>query len=205
MKTFAKVISTVFHPLFVPVYLLAITLWMPVYAFQRYNSTLKFYILGYVFLINVVIPISSLLLMKRYKIISSLQIEEAEERTIPYWLMFFLYSITAYSMGNIPGIHPIIPLAFILSAMIVVVVVFINRFLKISAHSTSMAASATWFFLLFKAFDLNTVIYLIAGVLLTGMVMSARLEAEAHSPREVYLGAATGMVLTLVLGQIFIF
>ncbi len=204
MKGAAKIISYLFHPLFVPVYMLGITLFLPVYALNRYGTELKMYMLAFIFLLDVLLPLISLSFMKRYKIIGSMQLENARERTIPYVLMFFLYSLTAWSLGDMAGMHPIIPIAFVMSALIIVVVNFANRYFKVSAHSAAMAAATTWFYLIFKAFAIDTSLLLMIAVVLTGLVMSSRLAMGAHSPREVYWGAAIGAAVPLVLGAIVI-
>lgn len=204
MRNLASTISYIFHPIFITFYLVAISLFLPIFVFQNYPINIKYYILIYVFLLDVAMPISSLVIMKKYGLIASLHIEKKEERTKPYLLMFFFYTITAISFMSIPGIHPIIPFAFILSAIIIVLVNFINRFIKISAHTTSMAGAAAWFYLLFLVFGINTAMIIIVNVVLLGLVMTARLMLKAHSPSEVYLGFALGIIVSIIAGSYYL-
>jgi len=205
MKTFANLISIIFHPLFIPVYLLAFTLYLPVYTMQRYTEDFKILFLLYAFLIDVIVPLLLLVLMKRFRMISSLTLGKASERQLPYVMMFFIYLTTALSLMNIRGLDGIISLAFMITAAILLVVLILNRFLKISAHSASAAAGATWFFVLFKAFEISLSLQLTVALVLLGLVMSSRLYLEAHSPREVYLGAVIGILITLLGGGIYYF
>lgn len=205
MKFFAHMISYIFHPIFIPLYLITILLFLPVPEFRNYPIYFKYYIIVFVFLLDVVMPLTSISLMKKYGVISSFHIEKAEERTKPYLLLFFLYSITAISFMSIPGIHPIIPFAFILSALMIIVVNFINRFIKISAHSVSMAAVASWFYILDQLFEINFSEVIIITVILLGVVMSSRLFLQVHTPREVYWGSLVGIVIPILGGSIFLF
>lgn len=193
MKTTANLISYIFHPLFYPFYLLIITLFLPVFGMQRYNNDFKYYLLGYVFISNILLPIVSLWLMKKYKLIESLEISNAKERTLPYLMMIGIYIFTAASLSKIQGMAIIVIYAFLLSATLVAILTIINKFVKISAHSTSATAAAVWMFILYKSLEYNTVIYLIISTLLLGLVMSSRLILKSHRPFEVWLGFFTGL------------
>ncbi len=205
MKALANLVSIVFHPLFIPVYLLAFTLYLPVYTMQRYTENFKILFLLYAFLIDVVAPLLLLVLMKKFRMISSLTLGKASERQLPYVMMFFIYLTTALSLMNIRGLDGIISLAFMIAASVLLVVLVLNRFLKISAHSASVAAGATWIFVLFKAFEISLSLHLTVAIVILGLVMSSRLYLEAHSPREVYLGAVVGGLITLLGGAFYYF
>jgi len=171
---------------------------------ERYPEDFKHYFLVYIFVLDVLVPLFSLVIMKKYGLISTLTLGEAHERKLPYVMMLLIYITTAFSLMNIKGIDGIIALAFLITATILLVVLIANHFFKISAHAASTAAGATWFFVLFKAFGYNTVFFLVAGVIMLGLVMSSRLFLKAHTAKEVYLGALVGITITLFGGMVYL-
>ena len=73
----------------------------------------------------------------------------------------------------------------------------LNFLLKVSVHAAGLGGLTG----LFAALWLKTMLPGLLGLMLlslfcTGVVMSARLYLQAHSPSEVYIGAAAGGLLT---------
>ena len=199
MRIVAQIISYLFHPIFYPVYLLVYTLHLPVYAMQRYNGKFSWYLIIYVAISNVILPLIALWLMKRNKWIDSFEIKNAKQRYFPYLLMFSLYVFTAFSLNRLPAMHPILPLAFAASAASVAIITALNRFLKVSAHATAAGAATSWAFVLHHVFEVNTIFVTMVAVFVLGLVMSSRLILGAHTHKEVWLGAAIGISTPLII------
>jgi hypothetical protein len=199
MRFFAQVVSILFHPLFYPLYILIYILYLPVYAMQRYNDEFKWYLIAFVFVSNVLLPLLSMLLMKRYKLIDNMEVHKAQQRYLPFALMFTLYVFSAFSLNRIPGMHPIIIWAFASSASIVALVAGLNPFLKVSAHAAASGAAMSWTLLLFYTFEVNTMLPLVITTFILGLVMSARLILHAHKSAEVWVGAFVGIMIPLCL------
>jgi hypothetical protein len=199
MKFSAKIVSLIFHPIFLPIYLLIFTIYLPVNQMLRYPIEFKIYLLGYTIIINLIIPIISLWIFKKYHIIDNFEIFKADQRTIPYLLMFALFSFTAISLSNIEMLHPIFGLLFSISAAVVAMIAILNRFFKISAHSASSAAAVVWFFIVFKELNFNSILFFILSILILGLVMSSRLILQAHKNIEVWMGMTVGVLIPLIV------
>ncbi len=194
MTIFAKFYSYLLHPIVVPVYLLAHSLFLPVYSMQRYNNDFKLYLIGYIIVVIVILPLLSLWQLKKFAIIDSFHISNQKQRPLPYLLMVVLYSFSAISLSSIAGMHYLIILLFAMSAITVLVLTIINYRIKISAHAAGVSMSLPWFLLIHIIFDLNTTIYLIISFLVLGIVMTSRLVLKAHTHTEVWLGASIGII-----------
>ena len=91
----AKIVSVVFHPLFMPLYGLAILMSAP--TFLRYLPVEAKRILFMVVLINnVFIPLSLLPFLRYRNIISSYHIDDRKERIIPLLTASILYCTTSF-------------------------------------------------------------------------------------------------------------
>ena len=92
MRIFAQIISFVFQPLFLPVYayLLYVLIQHPTTHYFRMDILFpKERFLHVLFLLTVLMPGISLLVMKRSKIISSLQLGDRKER-IPVLILILV-------------------------------------------------------------------------------------------------------------------
>jgi len=93
--TLAKIVSVVFHPVFMPLYGLGILLTAP--TFLKYLQVDARRILFLVVLINnVFIPLALLPFLRYRNIISSYNIDERKERIIPLLTASILYCTTSF-------------------------------------------------------------------------------------------------------------
>ena len=91
MKFTAKLISWVFLPLFMPLYALLLTMYIPSIEEGFYqentiywmNSNLKIAVLSLYFLFSFLAPALSLVFLKKSKLISNFEIDDKNERRIP--------------------------------------------------------------------------------------------------------------------------
>tara|TARA_B100000524_G_scaffold173852_2_gene89192 strand:+ start:1962 stop:2618 length:657 start_codon:yes stop_codon:yes gene_type:complete len=198
MRQLAKAISWIFLPLFMPIYGLLLTLYIPSQEFDISKPSmfeiaegLKAQIL-FLFLVFVTIaPGVSFILMYKRGLLSSVEMEERKERLFPLFIMlsycillFFLFWKKAPN-HFLPLYIYILPLTGAIVALMCMILT--SRF-KISLH----AAGAGIFVGYLCAFASNQIEFHIVlipiGILISGLILSARLYLDKHSPKEVYLG-----------------
>jgi hypothetical protein len=200
--TAAKVISWIFHPLFIPLYGLLI-----IFAAPTLFWYLPFKVKKILFLVlmtnNVLIPLSLIPFLRYRKLIGSWSVEKRKERIIPLIAVLILYSITTFIMVGLQ-IPVFVKGFFISTSFLILIVLVITFWWKISLHSAGagallgivvtlslrMSASLTWF--------------LIPAVLISGMVLASRLKLNMNNPGQVYIGFFAGlaeMSLFLILFQ----
>lgn len=194
----AKTISIVFHPLLMPVYGMMIIFLSPtLLGYLPFN--VKKLLIFIMLINNVLLPISLLPFFIQRRIISSWTLSERKERTLPLIIITLLYSVTSYIIFRYP--MPVFFKSFIFATVFLsVIVTLINLWWKISLHSVGVGALIGLVITL--SYKMLTPLdwYLISAVLAGGLVLSSRLKLNLHSPKQVWLGLATGFFgLTLFM------
>jgi len=188
----AKIVSIVFHPLFMPLYGLAILMLAP--TFLKYlPSEAKRILFMVVLLNNVFIPLSLLPFLRYRHIISSYHIDDRKERIIPLLTTSILYCTTSFIVFRFQV--PFFLKSFIFATSVVAIVIsMINFWWKISIHSVGAGALTATVVAL--AFRMHTPLtwYLLTVILVSGAVLSARLKLNSHNPSQVWIGYLTGFM-----------
>ncbi len=138
IETSAKTISVIFHPLFMPVYGLAIIFSAPtLYGYLPF--TVKKLLFLIILINNVLLPFSLLPYFKYRNIISSWTIENRRERIIPLLITTLLYAATSFIIFRFP--IPVFLKSFIFASFFLsLTVTLINFWWKISIHSVGAGA-----------------------------------------------------------------
>lgn len=195
----ALFLSTLFHPVWVNLFgLLALLMLSPYLSAILQPGIFLFYVL-FIFGTTALIPMLAVGVMKLTGHIQSILLQEQEERNIPYLVTAIMYLFDYYFLSHLHSAAPI--RAYLLAcACIVVLVVIINHFYKISVHAASLGALAGIVVTLvpFANWDLRWM--LIPVVVITGITLSARLFLLAHSKLQLLWGWVLGFgVMMLIL------
>jgi hypothetical protein len=195
LKTAAHIISFIFHPLLLTTYLLLIL----GYYFPAFLSipTANFKIvLSLVFGFTFLLPIVNLLMFKYFGTISSYSMHERTDRIVPFMAITAIYSVMTYLFySRVPIGDSFNKLLVIVTILVLVSTVFTFIY-KISIHSLAAGGLVGILLPLNKAIENGALLWPTAIVLfITGMIMSARLYLNAHSPFEVYSGAVSGFLI----------
>lgn len=194
----AKIISALFHPLFIPVYGMAIILSAPT-LFEYLPFAVKKLLLIIILINNVFLPISLLPFFIHSNIISSWTINSRRERIIPLMITAILYSASSFIIFRFP--IPFFLKSFILAAtFLALMATVINFWWKVSLHSVGSGAIIGMVLIL--SFKMNTPLmwYLISVIIAGGLILSSRLRLNFHSPQQVWFGFLTGFLgLTLFM------
>jgi hypothetical protein len=188
----AKIVSIVFHPLFMPLYGLAILLSAP--TFLKYLPVEAKRVLFTVILIdNVFLPLALLPFLRYRNLISSFNINDRKERIIPLLITSILYCTTSFIVFRYQ--IPFFLKSFIFATSVVAIVVsMINFWWKISIHAVGAGAlTATVFALSFKMHTSLTW-YLLTVIFVSGLILSSRLRLNTHNPSQVWIGFLTGFM-----------
>lgn len=187
----AKTASAVFHPLFMPVYGLLIVFSAPT-LFGYLPFPVKRLLFFIILVNNVLLPLLLLPLFRYRQIISSWNIEKRSERVIPLMMTTFLYASTSFMIHRLP--LPVFLKSFILSAFFIsLTVTIVNFWWKISIHATGAGALLGLVLILsFRMFS-PLVWYIVAAVIVSGLVLSSRIVLNTHSPGQVWTGFFTGL------------
>jgi hypothetical protein len=186
----AKIVSYLFHPLFIPVYGLLIVFFAPTLFWYMPFRVKE--ILFFIFVINnILIPVSLIPLFRYRHIISSVAIEERKERTIPLITVSLLYIVTSVIMYSLQIPVFLKAYSYSLSALSLVLLL-INLRWKISLYSAAAGAFTALVMILSIKMSFGLPGLIILSFIFSGVIISSRLLLNAHRPAEVYPGFITG-------------
>lgn len=194
MNKLATLLSTLFHPLLMPTYGIAIALYT---SYMRiFGDRLLGIVIVGVLLTTCILPSLGIYILYKLGHISDFRLHERTERTIPYLINFACYVacyLYLYRFG-IPGWI----IAFIAGAIVALIIsLFINRYWKISAHMVATGSMVTLVFLM-SFYGLMLTPYIlplqIASVLLAGAIGSSRILLKRHTLGQVGAGFALGIL-----------
>lgn len=193
----ARIISYIFHPIFIPVYLS----WFLIFInplFPAINEEDKWILLLRFVVMYTVFPLITVMLAKGLGFIQSVYLKTQKDRIIPYVVCGVYYFWMWYVLKNQPEFPPyfvMLSLAIFIASSLGLVV---NSFMKVSMHTISVGIMITFVLLLAFLTDVNYGFYIAIAFLLAGAVSSARLITSDHYPIEVYGGLVIGIVAQLV-------
>jgi hypothetical protein len=211
----AQLISILFHPLLIIIYLLMVLIALNPYLFTLTDPREKATFFVYTFVNTLVIPVIAILIMKFLGMIKSLEMETNKERIGPLIVVGSLY---LWLFINFRGnqMVPEIFVSLILGTVIALFVsFFINSFTKVSLHMAGMGGLVAALILMkyqlpydklyFHVFNwfgtlISLDLLILLSLLLAGITGSARLYLKAHDPQQVYMGFLIG-----ILSQFFAF
>lgn len=197
MKKIAYFFSVLFHPLLLPTYAFAIIVFTNPYMFGNYPVDMKWMIVLRVFINTFIFPGICILLLKQLGYVKSLNMEDKQERIIPYicCMTFYFWTFMVYRKSE----EPIILNTTLLGSCVTLAGVFvINIFRKISIHTAGMGCLIGLMLgnTLFSTYNMIGVFLLTC--LIAGLVGTSRLLLNAHENKEIYLGYFVGFIAQMM-------
>ena len=206
LKRFFKVVSVVFHPLFMPLMLFGLTCFLGSFGVARYGFKVQMYFALGIFLFSFVVPSISVSIFVAFGMVKSAEMSGRHERHLPY-LVGVLSMATLYYLLARVQVHFLISLPILGSVMAGCGLLLLNFFFKISAHTTCVGAVLGFLAAAYPFFRGDVLLVFMVAVAIAGMVGTARLYLNAHSATQVWCGYALGassMFLVLKVGAWFL-
>jgi hypothetical protein len=203
LKFAAKIISWVFHPVFIPVYVLIFLLREQSYLFVALTGGKKTLTVIQFAVMYALFPVVTALLLKALGFIGSIYMKTQRDRIIPYVICMIYYFWVWYVIKN-QSIYPDELVQFTLSVFISSVLgLMSNAYMKISMHAMAVGAMATFILLLALQGSISSGIYISAVLLITGLVCTARLVVSDHTNKEIYTGLFIGVASMLLAKSVY--
>jgi hypothetical protein len=198
LRAAAMVISYIFHPLFVPVYIIWFLLSTQPYMFARFTAYEKTIALLRFFVIYSFFPLITVLLAKGLGFLKSIHLKTQKERIIPYIASNIYYFWMCYVLRQQPE--------FPKEAVILSMAIFIassaglmaNIYMKVSMHTMGMGIMIAFVGMLALGQANNYTLYFSITLLITGLVSTARMIVSDHTPAEIYTGLLIGILSIVV-------
>ncbi|MCU0327735.1 MAG: hypothetical protein MUE53_01985 [Chitinophagales bacterium] len=196
----ARLISAVFHPISVNVFfLLLLVALFPYYYFSLPNKMLKITLIV-LFLMTTLFPALIIFIFRKLNLISDLDISEQKQRILPYLFFFFFYLMSFLlvkpkAQASLIFIEePYFATALLGATLSIGICFFVNNFIKISAHTTSIASIASFFIFIGQFTSKNLMPIVALLLLLVGLVGASRIYLGRHTQKEAIAGVCSGFI-----------
>jgi hypothetical protein len=195
MRYFLKIVSYIFHPLFIPI----------AGTIAYFQITPKYSPLELqggnmlpIFILTVIIPIISFLILRNIGIVHSIQLPTIKERKYPLYLNLALLFIVVYKV--IPNNYIMELYYFFVGLIIATLASILLLFFKVKSSMHLLGMGSLFMFLtnLSVHFETNITLCLSIFILVTGLVTTSRLYLNAHTKAEVFIGFCIGLISQLL-------
>ena len=186
----SKILSFVFHPVLMPTYAILLLLYFSKVFSQFMPIEQKTHLINLTLIFTLLLPLLGVFLLKKLKIVSSIYIENQEERKWPLLIAISSYYLL-FRMFEFLYIHPIIINLVLGAILILFLAVIISNFWKISLHMLGIGG-VFGAFLAFQYLFGGKLFLIILLLLCSGLVAYARINENAHTLKQVYLGFLVG-------------
>ena len=194
LRLSAQLISYLFHPLFIPTFFMLYLIRVIPYEFAGITEwQLKLRVFS-VFWLTAFFPAFAVFLLWRLKFSESIFLRTQKERVIPYVITMFFYWWMYYLSRNFTDQ----PLAlkffyfgiFIASSLGLIV----NNFIKVSLHAMGVSGLLMAVLLVNLHYPISNVLWVGVAILLSAIVVSARMIVSDHTKQELIIGFVIGLV-----------
>lgn len=197
IRLLARFISYLFHPVFVPVYMVLFMVYEHPYLFAGFTALDKTRTVIMAALMFTFFPVVTVLLLKALKFINTFNLTTQKDRIIPLVACGIWYFWIWYVWRNLPE-YPVqavqLALAIWISASLGLMA---NIIMKVSLHAISMGVMLAFIFLLAFTQPINAGVYISISLLIAGSVCTSRFIASDHLPKEIYGGLFIGIISML--------
>ena len=199
----ATILSVVFHPLILTTYLFALlfVLVPDLVGVSAFELPALGSLLLLLWLNTFIAPAIMMFYFKKMGMITSLYVENAAERRIPYLACVIIYGLATYLFGwQLQPIGELAPQISVILASVTLslaLIAMVSYFWKISAHATGIGGAIGMLSGLMIRFDESALLLpLLLTILIGGWLMSARLQLNAHTPSQIAAGVFCGLFVS---------
>ncbi len=198
LRLAAQLVSYLFHPLFIPTYFMLYLIKVIPFEFVGITDwQLKMRMFS-VFWLTAFFPAFAVFLLWRLKFSESIFLRTQKERVIPYVITMFFYWWMYYLSRNFTD-QPLALKFFYFGIFIATSLgLIVNNFIKVSLHAIGVSGLLMAVLLVSFYYPINNFIWVAASILLSSVVVSARMIVSDHTKQELIIGFAIGIVTQLI-------
>lgn len=151
-----------------------------------------------IFLMTFLLPSLNFIFFRVTGTIKDLQLINRSERILPFAFVTILYCVVTFMFYWKFPVPNVLKLMMIITAMVIASSI-VTMFYKVSVHSVAICGIIGILLPLNNASEQGLLLYpTVAALVLAGIVMSSRLQLNAHVPREILVGAMLGFAIGFV-------
>ena len=191
-----QLISILLHPMFMPILALHLTLLtLPSLAFTLSQNLLLVY--GILIFSTMVLPLISIFWLMQKGKVSSLEMSNHKERSLPLFKTVIWMSFGYYLLQNLLFYTPILKAELLGAILIILLAAIISKFWKISLHLLGRGG-VVGVFIALQIMHGDFLYLLLLFILLSGLLGVARIKQKAHNYAQVYAGFLVGLSVELI-------
>ena len=189
----SRFLSYILHPIFMPLLVLYIILnYIDFFNILFFSYTKPLYII--ISLFTLIFPLISVLISLKFNTIASLEMSTKEERNTPLFYTIILMIIGFSLFKNISQLSPYLTSVYLSSIIILIIAFLITKKWKISLHMLGIGGATGSFIALNIIFG-GLYYWVILFLFLSGLLAFSRLDLNAHTKDQVYIGFFLGCLL----------
>jgi hypothetical protein len=197
----SKFISIILHPIFMPI----LALYLSLKQIPSIGVAITNY-QNYIYLVlifsTVILPLISILFLIKSGKVSSLEMSNHKERSVPLFRTALWMGLGYYILENILVFSPIIKAELIGAISIILIASIISKYWKISLHLLGIGGLVGVLIALEIIYG-NLQHLIIIFILLSGVLAMVRIKEKAHNYTQVYIGFLGGLSVELLIMLIF--
>ena len=191
-----QLISIILHPIFMPLIALHLTLLTtPSLALTLNQNLLLIY--SIIIFSTMVLPLVSIFWLIQKGRVSSLEMSNHKERSLPLFKTVIWMSFGYYLLQNILFYAPILKAELLGAILIILLAAIISKFWKISLHLLGIGG-VVGVFIALQIMHGDFLYLLLLCILLSGLLGVARIKKKAHNYAQVYAGFLVGLSVELI-------
>ena len=202
MMRIAQFISIVCHPLFMPLYAVALIFQYNPYINLQVPERLQQIVFGILIIFTLLLPAITAILLTKLGTIKSLYMKTAQERKWP-----FLFTLLWYYLGFELLTEMNLPLSLFLLMIGAISVILVAHFItlrwKISVHMIGIGGVVGAIAGISYRFQYDHFFLILCLVFIAGMIGYSRLKTASHNYRQVYAGFLLGLVVEWLIVSFF--
>jgi len=191
----SKLISIILHPIFMPILALYLSLrQVPSIGFAITNQNYIYLVLIFS---TVILPLISIFFLIKSGKVSSLEMSNHKERSVPLFRTALWMGLGYYLIENILIFSPILKSELLGTIIIMIIAALISKYWKISLHMLGIGG-------LFGILISLNILFggmeqiMVLTLLLAGVLGISRINEKAHSYKQIYVGFIVGASVEII-------
>ncbi len=198
MRLAAQILSILLYPMLIPTYGIGILCWaIDTYTLPLPAAYVWMAVLG-TFFLTCCIPLSVILLLIRQQVITNIYLYNPNERRLPYIYSLFACGCWCYFLHSMLHLPSIVLAMAIAATVVLLCVMIITHWWKISAHLSFMGTLLAAVIGYSWHTSINPLWLISTLLVLTLLLMYARIYLKQHTTAQVIAGFTMGFTLTLL-------
>lgn len=193
----AKIISYLFHPLFIPTYVFIFLIFQFPYEFAGITDYQLKLRLFSIFWLTAFFPAFAVFLLWRLKFSESIFLRTQKERIVPFIITMFFYWWMYYLSRNFTDQPAVLKFFYMGIFSSTVFGLILNNYYKISLHAMGVGGALAAIILFAMYYRTPLGVSMSVAAMVTGIVCTARFLVSDHTNKEVYTGLFVGIFCQL--------